>query len=129
MKDIPGMQHKLLHIAAKLGVSEELIGKMKDEFGEMGGEMKEGYHKMPDGSMMKDSDMPDGKAPVEIDISKKVVKRMPTEEDINKMEKDELISFAMKTIKEPSEENSHEEGRANGQHNSPFVVMMKKKGY
>lgn len=126
MKNMEQMQGKLLHIAWKLGISEELIGKMKDEFSEKWEKMEwEEKNMMDTESEMEE----ENKAPIEIDISKNVVARMPTEEDINKMEKEELVSFAMKAIKNKYNHENNDWWIANGQENSPFVVMMKKRGF
>jgi hypothetical protein len=63
---------------------------------------------------------------VNVDITKWHEAPMPSEEDIDKMDKDALIVFAKWIIKKPAQEDM---GRANGQENSPYMVMMKKHWY
>ena len=100
-------------LAEKLGINPEMISQIKEDFEkkmEMKEEMKEGEDK-------------------KVDIAMKVKVEGPSDEEVMEMEKDELISLVMKMRGQPTKEQEDESGVATGQKNSPFVVMMKKKGY
>jgi len=139
MEKMKMMQGKFLMLADKMGLNPEIIEGIKKSFdqdeervdhyeGKTKGEikeevkegmkewMKEGYHEMPDGEEMKDS------SHREIDISKPVEIPMPSKEDILKMDKDSLVTFAMSIINKPDWDS----GRANGQEHSPFIAMIKR---
>lgn len=62
----------------------------------------------------------------EVDISKPVTKPYPSEEEVDKMGKEELAPLVKELIKEVNKEDMWVR---NWQEHSPYVVMMKRKGY
>lgn len=109
------MQGKFLMLAEKLGVESEVLDQIKKWFEAVEEKIEEKVEeKMEEKVEWR-----------EMDITKPTEMPMPSEEEINKMEKDELIVFAKRIIKKPTEEK----GRANWQEHSPYMIMMKRQGY
>lgn len=117
------MQGKFLMLAEKLWVEPEVMEKINEGFKKTNEEYEKKVEKVEDKIEEK---MEEKGREVKVDITKPHEAPMPSEEDIDKMEKDELIVFAKWIIKKPAQEDM---GRANGQENSPYMVMMKKQGY
>jgi len=104
------MQEKFLMLADKLWVESDIIKNISEWFEKIEEKMEEKIEEKRD---------------IDVDITKPHKTPMPSEEEIDKMEKEELLAFAKSVIKTPAEDKP----RADGQENSPFVVMMKKQGY
>lgn len=115
------MKEKFIMFAEKLWVSPENIEKIKEDLNktsEIKNEIKEEVKEEVKEEIMPEMDKE--KDVIKVDIAKPVEDRIPSEEDLAKMDRNELLILAKRLMNTPKPE---EKGA------SPFVVMMKKHGY
>ncbi len=127
MDKIEMMREKFLMFAEKLWVSPENIAKMKEDFSkgeekkeEMKDEIKEEVKEEVKEEMIPE--ISKDKEVVKVDIANPIENRMPTEEDLSKMSRDELLVCAKKLLNTPKKDTKDIT-------DTPFMVMMKRQWY
>jgi len=120
MNPIVTMQEKFLILAQKLWLDSSTLDQIKKWFTEktVVDEKEDKAEGESDATESKD------KAVVKVDIAKPTEERMPTEEDLSKMNQEELLAFAKKMVNKENNPDKPEEPKV-----APFAVMVKRQGY
>jgi len=142
MNPIVTMQEKFIMLAQKLGLDSSTLDQIKKWFAENLKNVeskadttddKKEWETAPEGTVVDEKEdkaegetdaTEGGKAVVKIDIAKPIEDKMPTEEDLSKMNQEELLAFSKRMVQKESNPEKPETPTA-----SPFTVMMKRQGY
>lgn len=143
MNPIVTMQEKFLILAQKLWLDSSTLDQIKKWFTEKlknveskadTADDKKEWETAPEGTVVDEKeDKAEGesdateskdKAVVKVDIAKPTEERMPTEEDLSKMNQEELLAFAKKMVNKENNPDKPEEPKV-----APFAVMVKRQGY
>lgn len=112
MGNMQEMQDKFLMLAWKLGIDSTILNQISEWF-----------KKMNETSVMNTEKWQEWK---EIDITKKSESPLPSEDEIDKMTKEELAILVKTKIRNPE---MKDEWVMTWQKETPFVVMMKKQWF